>query len=81
MKKRADMVGTGNRKKRDIDAILERDGTICSLCGNDLGDVFNGSETHVDHIVPVASGGTSDISNRRLLHAHCNLTRGKRIVA
>jgi len=48
--------------------ILARDGHRCRQCGEPA--------QHVDHITPVASGGTDHPSNLRALCAHCNLAKG-----
>lgn len=53
--------------------VMKRDGFRCVLCGRRRQD---GVILHVDHIVPVSKGGTSDMSNLRTLCADCNL--GKR---
>ena len=56
---------------RYIPAVLRhevymRDGGICRNCGSN-------HDVEVDHIVPVARGGTNEISNLRLLCRSCNL--------
>jgi 5-methylcytosine-specific restriction endonuclease McrA len=55
-----------------IESALER-GADCHLCGERLGLA---DEIDVDHVVPVAAGGTDDISNLRLAHASCNRSKG-----
>ncbi len=50
-------------------AVLDRDGHKCSYCGS----TYNLS---IDHIIPVAIGGTSTIENLRILCGHCNLSKG-----
>jgi 5-methylcytosine-specific restriction endonuclease McrA len=30
----------------------------------------------IDHITPTSKGGINDITNKRLLHYHCNQQRG-----
>lgn len=48
----------------------------CGICG----EFFKrGDEKHIDHIIPLARGGTNDVSNLRMAHAHCNMTRGASI--
>lgn len=47
--------------------ILRRDRHTCQLCGK--------TAAHVDHVVPVAHGGTDHPSNLRALCASCNLER------
>jgi hypothetical protein len=56
-------------------AIIERDGLICGLCG---GDVERG-DVHIDHIHPVALGGSDDPSNLQVAHATCNMAKGARV--
>lgn len=51
--------------------ILERDGYRCRLCGRTAKD----TKLEVDHITPVAKGGTDSLSNLRTLCIDCN--RGK----
>ena len=77
--RRAALSGSGNRKVRDILAMIERDGIACAECDGILVNPFDGSEVHVDHIVPASKGGSDNLSNRRLLHAVCNLRRGNRV--
>lgn len=52
--------------------VLERDGFTCQYCGAKAPNV----ELHVDHIVPVAKGGTNDESNLVTACAVCNLGKG-----
>lgn len=43
---------------------------ICRCCGDMLGDNY-----HLDHIMPIALGGTNDESNLQLLRAECNIKK------
>lgn len=52
--------------------LLSRDGDACGLCGHPLGD----STPDIDHIHPMADGGTNDPANLRLTHARCNRSKG-----
>ncbi|MCL2569989.1 MAG: HNH endonuclease [Firmicutes bacterium] len=49
--------------------ILKRDGHECKICGSTASD---GVKLHVDHIVPVSKGGTSDCDNLQTLCDRCN---------
>lgn len=55
--------------------IVIRDGRRCGLCGH---PVAESDELHIDHIVPVASGGTNDDSNLQVAHGDCNRRKGAR---
>ena len=68
----------GSRKRRDIRFLAARDGTKCAHCGRELGDLFDGRQTHIDHVQPVSKGGASKRENLRLLHSFCNMSRGNR---
>ena len=51
--------------------VFERDGYRCRECG-----ATNKETTlHVDHIKPVAKGGTNDINNLQTLCEKCNLSK------
>lgn len=50
--------------------ILRRDQHTCRRCGR--------RATHVDHVEPLAQGGTDDDSNLQALCADCNLRKGTR---
>lgn len=53
--------------------VLRRDNFKCVLCGKTSQD---GSMLHVDHIIPIAKGGTTELSNLRTLCSDCNLGKG-----
>lgn len=48
--------------------------TICGICGRDLLRKFDPIE--VDHLVPIAHGGTDELTNLRAVHRSCNRQRG-----
>ena len=52
---------------------LEHDAYACARCGQ-----LEPSRrlVHLDHIVPVARGGSHDVSNLQVLCARCNQTKG-----
>ncbi len=50
--------------------VMKRDGFKCVLCGRSADD---GVKLHVDHILPVAKGGKTVMSNLRTLCEDCNL--------
>lgn len=64
-------------------AVLERDDCTCQICGISrkyLDDMAPGLGEYlrleIDHIVPIAQGGTSDISNLQCLCWRCNAKKG-----
>ena len=64
-------------------AVLERDDCTCQICGISrkyLDDMVPGlgeySRLEIDHIVPIARGGTSDTSNLQCLCCRCNAKKG-----
>jgi len=50
--------------------VIERDGAECCYCGATEGPF------HVDHVVPVARGGTDDPANLVVACKACNLSKG-----
>lgn len=50
-----------------------RDGYQCQRCGR---YVTGKRDTHVDHVVALANGGSEDISNKQTLCASCNQHKG-----
>jgi hypothetical protein len=52
--------------------ILARCGFTCQHCGASLFEI----EPHIDHIVPLAKGGTNEETNLQALCAPCNLAKG-----
>lgn len=58
-------------------AVIERDGRRCQICGARQED---GAILHVDHIIPVARGGKTEMSNLWTLCDMCNLGKGTQIL-
>jgi len=61
-------------------AILERNGFTCQLCGTGPGetDPFNPNRKvrlHIDHIIPISQGGSNNEDNLRVLCSSCNQGR------
>lgn len=44
---------------------------VCACCGDMLGNNY-----HLDHIMPIALGGTNEDQNLQLLRAECNMKKG-----
>ncbi len=61
--------------------IAERDGWRCGLCGGRVSRARKHPDplcASIDHIVPVAAGGTNDLANLQLAHLRCNLVKRDR---
>lgn len=54
--------------------VFKRDSFTCQYCGRSAPDVL----LHVDHIKPVANGGTNDITNLITSCSECNIGKGAR---
>lgn len=58
--------------KIDRQAIYERDGGICQICG----DHVSSDDFTLDHIVPLSAGGPHTETNLRIAHRSCNSRLG-----
>jgi 5-methylcytosine-specific restriction endonuclease McrA len=65
---------------RTRDAVFTRDRGRCTYVGSDGKRCNETIRLHVDHIKPVARGGTNDISNLRLLCARHNQLQAEKIL-
>jgi len=60
-------------------AIFLRDRGLCQSCGKDVSGLLNHMNMlHLDHLLPLKSGGTNDPTNFQLLCSACNLSKGGR---
>lgn len=65
--------------------ILEEYGAICHLCGDDIdltAERKSGRDgwengLHIDHLIPLARGGSDRIENVRPAHGLCNLRKNR----
>ncbi len=57
--------------------VFKRDSFTCQYCGGKAPDVV----LHVDHIQPVADGGSNDIVNLATACVACNLGKGARVLS
>lgn len=55
--------------------VIERDGNVCQLCGGDV----EPDDIHIDHVIPVALGGPTEVQNLQVAHSICNMRKGARI--
>lgn len=52
-------------------ALVERDGTLCQLCNEEMPE----DDRTIDHIVPRSDSGDHKLENLQLAHAACNSRR------
>jgi 5-methylcytosine-specific restriction endonuclease McrA len=64
----------GSHTRADLAAILKAQSHRCAYCRSDL----RKTKRHVDHIQPLARGGSNDRANLQYLCAPCNLAKGAR---
>jgi hypothetical protein len=53
--------------------VLKRDGYKCRICGRTAAE---GARLEIDHVVPVARGGTNELTNLQVLCHTCNRGKG-----
>ena len=61
----------------DISRMIEQQGGRCKAPGC-VADISTGNY-HVDHVVPIAAGGTHEPGNVQLLCPGCNLSKGAKM--
>jgi 5-methylcytosine-specific restriction endonuclease McrA len=64
--------------------ILDRDNWTCQYCGRKVHDRNTGNwntedKAHIDHIIPLTEGGTSEPSNLQVLCRTCNLSKSNKL--
>jgi len=74
LKRRA--AGVGRISGEVIRRIVSESESICPYCGGHIPE----GKGHIDHMVPVSRGGTSDRSNLAYVCAGCNLRKGAKTV-
>jgi hypothetical protein len=58
-------------------AVFFRDRGLCTLCHRDLSGLLSSQSTEAyDHIIPLAKGGTNEVTNLQLLCQSCNVEKG-----
>jgi 5-methylcytosine-specific restriction endonuclease McrA len=65
---------TGTHTAADLAAILKAQNHRCAYCRSDL----RKAKRHVDHVQPLARGGSNHRANLQYLCAPCNLAKGAR---
>lgn len=69
--RKARIANAGRVEKIDRDYIISRDGGRCHICGKKPPR----SEIELDHLVPIAKGGTHTADNLSVACRHCNRSR------
>lgn len=54
--------------------VLAEHGLTCSLCGGAIMGLV-----HIDHVIPVARGGKTELANLKPAHPRCNVRKGARL--
>lgn len=72
-----------NRRRRDISLglrydVLRRDRFRCVICGANPAARIE-CELHVDHVIPISRGGSTNIKNLRTLCNACNVGKGAKL--
>jgi 5-methylcytosine-specific restriction endonuclease McrA len=75
--RRARQRGAPRVEKIDRAAIIARDQSICHLCGL----VVPPEEMSLDHLIPLARGGSHTADNLAVAHLVCNKKRGTKPLA
>ena len=81
----------GNVDVIELGQLITRDDNVCYLCNEDCDrdDYVTTSEGHfiagetypsIDHVIPVAKGGTHTWDNVRLAHHRCNLIKSDNLI-
>lgn len=63
----------GSFTRKDIILLFEKQNSLCSVCKTDISNKY-----HVDHIIPLAKGGTNWSDNLQLLCRPCNQSKGSK---
>jgi 5-methylcytosine-specific restriction endonuclease McrA len=67
----------GRHTAADVRLLFEAQRGLCADCGGVLAKT-GPNKFHVDHIMPLALGGSNSAENIQLLHKPCNLSKGKK---
>lgn len=79
--RRAAKRGRTDSEPVSINAIIRRDGTDCSLCGQPVDLALTWPHRmykSIDHTIPLARGGRHAMDNTTLAHFACNASKGDR---
>ena len=62
--------------KKHRKALLNQEDPRCGICGQ---PITHPKTATIDHIIPLAKGGTNYRDNTQLAHARCNRKKGSNI--
>jgi 5-methylcytosine-specific restriction endonuclease McrA len=65
----------GRHTTKDIIDLLEKQGGKCGICKIKLSNKTGSGRYHIDHVNPIALGGSDDPDNLQLLCPTCNLRK------
>lgn len=68
--------GNSNERRRMIENIISRDGSLCFYCGTEC----QSDDQTVEELVPITQGGKRILANVALAHTACNQRAGSRSV-
>lgn len=74
LKRGAGRIGPGRRREIERAYIIERDGSRCHLCG----ELCSAEDVSLDHVIPLAQGGSHAPENLRVAHLSCNARKRDR---
>ncbi|HET6293484.1 MAG TPA: HNH endonuclease [Kribbella sp.] len=63
--------------------IFERDAWACGLCGGQIDQAAKAphpDSRSIDHVIPLALGGTHTLANVQAAHLGCNVRKGARLI-
>lgn len=70
--RRARLANAPRIERIDRAAIIERDRSICHICGKHVAP----ADMSLDHLIPLARGGSHTADNLAVAHLRCNSRRG-----
>jgi hypothetical protein len=65
------------QRRRELIRIAREQNLPCKLCQQPLSPFDE--HLHIDHIVPISTGGTNELSNLQVVHKTCNLKKSNNV--
>lgn len=79
--RRARMAGVTHERFKSVE-VYDRDGWVCQLCDEPVDQAARHPDpmsASLDHIIPIARGGSHTRANTQLAHLMCNILKGTKI--